>query len=511
MSYGKNTRINHRTSRSTPSVGPTSIPSEPKWYGGLFFSDNERTGQYFQTRSALPVLGYPQCDTETQSDSCVSLLLHNFADLMWQRISCTAHLFRIAPCMIAKNNHTISINVAAQPEQQHCRETEILKNKSCFDFVWKSKLYIKQCSSSLSMFEYLLDALAATLFPPVVISWNKLVQLKRHFHVHDHKDMPLGIPQEGFCIKTSSPEKSNASENVFLCEENIQISAQFVCDNVADCQRKVPSDEVNCVWNGTSITQFALLSQVSQGHKICSPLFFTSHNNSCLVYVFKEQTRRRTELDQHTTYQRDKHLVKRNVSCKIRKFKMNSLEMQCDKKFQIQCAADNPTCFNVSKICSFVLDVCGGLQPCEKGEHLQHCKDFECNLMFKCPFYYCVPWTYVCDGKLDCPSGSDESSEYECGIHRRCRTLFKCRKYPICIHTSFVCNKVSDCPLADDEDICSLYGTVCPQTCQCLTFAAYCSKTHMTLELAASMSTFRVLFFENITISPNMILVTMGT
>ena len=28
--------------------------------------------------------------------------------------------------------------------------------------------------------------------------------------------------------------------------------------------------------------------------------------------------------------------------------------------------------------------------------------------MFKCPGYHCIPWSYVCDGKWDCPHGYDE-------------------------------------------------------------------------------------------------------
>ena len=46
--------------------------------------------------------------------------------------------------------------------------------------------------------------------------------------------------------------------------------------------------------------------------------------------------------------------------------------------------------------------------PCRNGGHLENCEKFECNVMFKCPNYYCVPWTYVCDGKWDCPYAEDE-------------------------------------------------------------------------------------------------------
>ena len=52
----------------------------------------------------------------------------------------------------------------------------------------------------------------------------------------------------------------------------------------------------------------------------------------------------------------------------------------------------------------------------------------ECNLNFKCQRYYCIPWSYLCDGKWDCPDGQDESSEEFCGENRICNNMFHCRK-----------------------------------------------------------------------------------
>ena len=109
--------------------------------------------------------------------------------------------------------------------------------------------------------------------------------------------------------------------------------------------------------------------------------------------------------------------------------------------------------FHIFDICTFTRDAMNNLIPCPFGEHLQNCKDFECNMKYKCPEYYCIPWSYVCDGKWDCPRGSDEKF---CSHNRNCTNMYKCRNSIICIHLGNICDQVPDCPLEDDEYACSL-------------------------------------------------------
>ena len=117
----------------------------------------------------------------------------------------------------------------------------------------------------------------------------------------------------------------------------------------------------------------------------------------------------------------------------------------------LQCSTNNPTLHKISDICSFKLNKENQLVPCRYGDHLQNCKLFECNMMFKCPGYYCIHWNYICDGKWDCPGGYDESNE--CGLHRLCSKLFKCRDSMMCIHSGDTCDDKIDCPFGDDEDL----------------------------------------------------------
>ncbi len=84
----------------------------------------------------------------------------------------------------------------------------------------------------------------------------------------------------------------------------------------------------------------------------------------------------------------------------------------CSQNSQLPCREDIGVCYNISNICSYQFSECNKLLHCEGGEHLENCQEFECNMMFKCPNFYCIPWAYVCDMKWDCPKGLDDSHKY---------------------------------------------------------------------------------------------------
>ena len=132
----------------------------------------------------------------------------------------------------------------------------------------------------------------------------------------------------------------------------------------------------------------------------------------------------------------------------------------------------------MSDICSYKLNEQGHILPCNKGEHLQNCGMFECNMMFKCPDFYCIPWSYICDGKWDCPGGYDESNQHQCK-NRTCFNMFKCKMSSTCVHLGDVCNGFVDCPYGDDEFSCLLKCVICPAVCQCLGFAIRCYDTEI--------------------------------
>ncbi len=165
------------------------------------------------------------------------------------------------------------------------------------------------------------------------------------------------------------------------------------------------------------------------------------------------------------------------------------------------CSEDDFACYFVFEICLFRLDSSGHLLPCKKGEHLQQCEDYECNLEFKCSHYYCIPWSYSCDRKWDCAFGADESEANSCGRKRSCAMLFSCRNSHLCIHKMSICNHIEDCPVGDDEQMCLLHNTTCPSWWNCLTFPVVCHQELITPNELSVLSVFRVLYFNNITLS----------
>ena len=128
-------------------------------------------------------------------------------------------------------------------------------------------------------------------------------------------------------------------------------------------------------------------------------------------------------------------------------------------------------CYNVSQICSYRLSEESHLLPCRTGQHLENCQKMECNAKYKCPDYYCIPFSYVCDGKWDCPYGNDELS---INCVNGCPHFFKCKSSNQCIHYMDICDKETDCPLGDDEDMCSLIAVDCVKDCDCLGFTIIC-------------------------------------
>ena len=107
---------------------------------------------------------------------------------------------------------------------------------------------------------------------------------------------------------------------------------------------------------------------------------------------------------------------------------------KCTHPTELPCREAHPKCFNISDICTYKLDIFGYLIPCRIGSHLQNCQEFECNINFKCPGYYCISWSYVCDGKWDCPLGYDEIKLHNCGGSRTCKRMFRCKHSELCLH-----------------------------------------------------------------------------
>ena len=153
----------------------------------------------------------------------------------------------------------------------------------------------------------------------------------------------------------------------------------------------------------------------------------------------------------------------------------------CPSPNYIPCRKGHSQCFAIANTCVYRLNNLNHLIPCRTGEHIQQCAQFDCNLMFKCPDYYCTPLSYVCDGKWDCPHGYDESY-LVCGPNRLCKHMYRCRNSQICVHIEDTCNGFLDCPGNEDEQFCELVTTKCPIHCLCHMLIVQCINVILTAE-----------------------------
>ena len=204
----------------------------------------------------------------------------------------------------------------------------------------------------------------------------------------------------------------------------------------------------NTTLNYTSQCKLIKLSSQTK----CSDFYFKTLNDPCKLYD--------TGLDSDMT-EMDK--IKETPSLlggqEPNTAGKNKEKLSCQKKESL-----NHNFYDISEICSYKLSKQGYILPCSKGEHLQNCKMFECNMMFKCPDFYCVPWHCICDGKWDCPGGYDEIIYQQCN-NRKCINMFKCKISSVCLHVGDVCNGHFDCPHEDDELLCLLKNATCPVIC----------------------------------------------
>ena len=386
------------------------------------------------------------------------------------------HVF-FAPCSspllydVFCTNKTYSIENTSQSTIQFCEKTKIMKNNSCFSFHWETSTNETQnqhCNlcNTQSIVKNMWDV--SVIFDAVkrhvlliyngthTIRYQRSANVVRHQTVHD-------VPQGSTVVTMlhSQGVKNTTHSHLFVCNAGVHISAAFLCDGTNDCLHNDALDE--------NLDVCPILSAPTEN---CPLLFYKHSNGSCLMYII---------LDKHIHVKMKQAQVQHSILENI----ANIFGNFCYRKGKLSCFDGSKSCFTVSEICLYRLSFENNLTPCIHGEHMESCKDFECNVFFKCPGYHCIPWAYVCDGKWDCPFGYDESLSAGCSSTRVCHNLFKCRNSNTCIHLSDVCDGSNDCPHNHDELLCDLKGTPCPKACQCLLYAVTCGNiTHHSIFLA---------------------------
>ncbi len=266
----------------------------------------------------------------------------------------------------------------------------------------------------------------SAMFPPLLLHLEPdhrflMVSTYRHFHTkyeYLEKYYIENLPKGFYHCETDTKARSTA--HVFVCSQGGHISKLYVCDEKADCKSDKSDEEFcDCSLGNSSFCRTS--GNETQDHVQCGPLFFKNIKGGCNTYTLyktaaasisnnKFMCNSRKEVEQEAVNdlfpdcgnmaEDEPHLLALLV---------NRTGHDCTPSFtnhnylSLPCKPGHSKCFNISQICSYKIDSFGNIFPCRNGGHMENCDDFECNAMFKCPGSYCVPWSYLCDGKMGLP------------------------------------------------------------------------------------------------------------
>ncbi len=317
-----------------------------------------------------------------------------------------------------------------------CCPSVVKQKKWCFHFIWfqkntpilprpaKCKVAI-WTRGDFMQFQFLFDALSGQL--PLITPDGNNFRATRYLNEYYVEKSNSSVEGYQTWKKATTKLRISLIQNVLRCPDGSFVSIILLGDKKHQCT-------FNEVWKNNGVKTI----EMQKGSSIS----------------FLDLSMKNT-----------KHL---NQLCSEEKQHSNGKHLLCHKGPQ-------KIPFQVSDICQYRLDKNKHLYPCKFGDHLESCESFACNLMFKCPKSYCIPWTYTCNGQWECPFGLDETMV--CPTHetkRNCSQMFKCAGTSVCIHVGSVCDGLLDCKEYDDELFCMLSTVRCPQSCTCLGFVLVC-------------------------------------
>ena len=217
--------------------------------------------------------------------------------------------------------------------------------------------------------------------------------------------------------------KMEIRHHIYICDNGEYVSLTLVNDNLTDCKSGEDETSISCFIHGKIKNDSLCKTSCLRPSCTCDDLYYHSIGGGCLPYNSKcgtvcnitglqyDTMFSYTQINFH--YEED---VNENEFVLIRDNKLQSTisshiksdctheELTCKDKnkscFVTKCQGNNELqckygcgrCFPFHKLCVYELDYNGNLMYCYSGSHLKWCRNVDCNNMFKCYKYYCVPY-----------------------------------------------------------------------------------------------------------------------
>ncbi len=419
-------------------------------------------------------------------------MMSNLAEPHWINMDCQRKALQTTVC--EKNKPNSSREHSQVPTHQStgtCKYNQIKKKMKCYKFQTNAHYGSRNNIDDWALVESLLHATSA-VFPPLMWwenFWSPILRIcKWQLNTLSCKQTSVNHAEITLSVK---PEPTNYIfvPHLFPCSDGTFVSQLSRCDGDSDCPYD-SSDEDDCVCNTTTVHSGRVLCKyiLQDGLSLCGKMFFKM-NEKCLPHVkesekyFDGQLITNPDSDHFFMCENGNSIPSALFSdlipdcasgedeAELASVLNGTLIMKCVKADMLACHEGHEKCFLITEICSYALNKYWKLVPCRNGKHLEYCKEFECNMRFKCPLSHCIPHNYLCDGKWDCLFGYDELV-----CPKMCLNMYKCGgAIHVCVYLGKVCDGEEECPQGDDEMFCDLNSMQCPHQCSCFMYAIHCS------------------------------------
>ena len=433
-------------------------------------------------------------------NNCNIMLLSNLREPEWIPVHCHEKLLHFSICKF-KNETNKTYNTH---DYYFCKSTNLLFNDKCYILLWnitwntESDFCREYQTMGISLNElttlyHIFDAVSSVdTFPNIILQNHyqlHIIQIYKLFNrIHFKHIFKMTTFDSGHTICTYKRSKVTIGTNLFHCRKGGYILQKYVCDENKDCPND-SSDEDFCIcdqiYENIIKRRLCRVLKTNQSITYCTTNYYVSMKGSCEKYdftaisaepntgnivTFKMSSCDNDESPNTSSADENEH----NCGEKNKKDSLLLSSMHTHHHLLFHCM-DSNTNFNLGDFCWYKLDKDNQMIPCRKGDHLENCAQFKCNTKFKCPGYYCINWSYVCDGKWDCPYGDDELNNDVCIGKKICNNMYKCSGVYRCISLGNVCDDHPDCIHKDDEMLCDLKFVQCSEACVCLSHAIACT------------------------------------